>query len=243
MDDSASRPAVDGPAGLHAAEAWIFDLDNTLYPARCNLFAQIDHRMGEYIARLLDTDYDSAKLLQKQYFRRHGTTMRGLMTEHGIDPGDFLAYVHDIDLSVIAPSAELDEALGRLPGRKLVFTNGSVPHAERVLARLGVARHFAAIFDIVASAYQPKPDPVPYRELCRRHAVEPARAIMVEDIARNLVPAHALGMTTVWVPGNDSWNSDAGDRSHIHHVVEDLAVWLDRVSRPPVPAEARAPLG
>ena len=134
MPSASTDPTASGaPAGLRGAETWIFDLDNTLYPARCNLFTQIDRRMGEYIARLLDTDFDSAKRLQKQYFRQHGTTMRGLMTEHGIEPGEFLDYVHDIDVTVIPPSAGLEQALARLPGRKLVFTNGSVPHAERVL--------------------------------------------------------------------------------------------------------------
>jgi putative hydrolase of the HAD superfamily len=218
--------------GLRGADAWIFDLDNTLYPARCNLFAQIDRRMGEYIARLLGTDFDSAKQLQKQYFRKHGTTMRGLMTEHGIEPGDFLDYVHDIDVSVVTPSADLERALGRLPGRKLVFTNGSVPHAERVLARLGIAHHFEAVFDIVASAYRPKPAPEPYRELCDRYAIEPGRSVMVEDIARNLVPAHAMGMTTVWVPGIDVWSTEHDGLDHVHHVVDDLVIWLDQVSRP-----------
>jgi putative hydrolase of the HAD superfamily len=225
-------PTASGTlAGLRGSETWIFDLDNTLYPARCNLFAQIDRRMGEYIARLLETDFDSAKLVQKQYFRQHGTTMRGLMTEHGIDPGDFLNYVHDIDVTVIPPSVELEQALARLPGRKLVFTNGSVPHAERVLTQLGVAHHFEAVFDIVAARYRPKPDPAPYRELCELHRIAPGRSVMVEDIVRNLLPAHAMGMTTVWVPGRTDWSGEAGDTDHVHHVVDDLAVWLNRVSR------------
>jgi putative hydrolase of the HAD superfamily len=215
---------------LHGADAWIFDLDNTLYPARCNLFAQIDRRMGEYIARLLDTDFDNAKRLQKQYFRKHGTTMRGLMTEHGIAPGEFLDYVHAIDVSVIDPSAALDQALGRLPGRKLVFTNGSVPHAERVLTRLGVIDHFEAVFDIVAADYRPKPDPLPYRQLCDRFGLTPTTSIMVEDIARNLQPAHAMGMTTVWVPGIDEWSREAETLDHVHHVVEDLPAWLGQLS-------------
>src|SRR5580698_9211374 len=118
MPGAPTDPTASGTlAALRGSETWIFDLDNTLYPARCNLFAQIDRRMGEYIARLLKTDFDSAKLLQKQYFRRHGTTMRGLMTEHGINPGDFLDYVHDIDVTVISPSVELEQALASLPGR------------------------------------------------------------------------------------------------------------------------------
>ncbi|HYM33250.1 MAG TPA: pyrimidine 5'-nucleotidase [Candidatus Cybelea sp.] len=222
-----ARAKADRVSG---AEAWIFDLDNTLYPARCNLFAEIDRRMGEYIAKLLNLDYDSAKRVQKQFFREHGTTMRGLMREHGIDPRGFLEYVHDIDLSPVAPDAGLDAALARLKGRKLVFTNGSVPHAERVLARLGVAQHFEAIYDIVAADFVPKPEPGPYRRFCERYALDPAACVMVEDIARNLKPAYDLGMTTVWVPGVAEWSLGESDLAHVHHVAEDLSAWLGRIA-------------
>lgn len=211
---------------LDHVEVWIFDLDNTLYPAACNLFDQIDRRMGEFIGRLLTIDRAEARVIQKGYFRKHGTTLRGLMLEHGLDPAEFLDYVHDIDLSPVPPNPDLERALDRLDGRKLVFTNGSVPHAERVMARLGVAHHFEAVFDIVASDYVPKPDPAPYRMLIDRHRFDPRAAAMFEDIPRNLVPAAALGMTTVWVPGNPNWSgpNDAGE--HVHHVAEDLAAWL-----------------
>lgn len=213
------------------AEVWIFDLDNTLYPADCNLFAQIDERMGRFIAGRFGLEPTEAKALQKQFFRDHGTTLRGLMLEHAVPPEEFLAYVHDIDLSPVRPAPDLDRALDGLPGRKLVFTNGSIEHAERVLSRLGVTRHFEAVFDIRAADYLPKPDPLPYRRLIQRFGIEPRATAMVEDIARNLEPAAMLGMTTVWVPNEREW-SRTGDVTpeYVHHVVDDLVLWLERAA-------------
>jgi putative hydrolase of the HAD superfamily len=221
------QPRPARPArGFEHVEAWIFDLDNTLYPARHNLFAQIDKRMGEFIAALLGIDEAAAKLLQKEYFRRHGTTLRGLMIEHGIEPDSFLDYVHRIDLSVVPADARLQRALKRLPGRKLIFTNGTVAHAERVTAHLGIAAHFEAVFDIAASDYLPKPDRRPYEKLLKQHAIRPERALMVEDIARNLEPAAALGMTTALVTNPERWARDGHDGAHVHHLVDDLSAWL-----------------
>jgi putative hydrolase of the HAD superfamily len=205
---------------------WVFDLDNTLYPARCNLFAQVDRRIGLFIEALLGLEQAAARDLQKRYFREHGTTLRGLMTHHGIDPRDFLDFVHEIDVAPVPPSPALDAALAALPGRKFIFTNGSVAHAARVTARLGVAHHFEDVFDIVAAEYLPKPDPATYRSMILRHGIDPTRAAMIEDLPRNLRPAAALGMTTVLVLTGEEWASmdDAGD--HIHHVTDDLVGWL-----------------
>lgn len=211
-------------------EVWIFDLDNTLYPAHCDLFAQVSTRMGEYIADFLAIDVADAKLLQKDYFRRHGTTLRGLMIEHAMDPAPFLDYVHDIDLSVVPVDGRLDQALSALPGRKLIFTNGNDWHARRVTSHLGIDHHFEAVFDIAASDYVPKPDPGPYAKLVERHGVRAAATVMIEDIARNLAPAAALGMTTVWVPGNAEWSADGMDEDHVHHVADDLADWLNELA-------------
>ena len=207
-------------------EVWIFDLDNTLYPAHCDLFAQVSTRMGEYIADFLAIDVAAAKVLQKDYFRRHGTTLRGLMLEHAMDPAPFLDYVHDIDLSVVPVDGRLDRALSALPGRKLIFTNGNDWHAQRVTKHLGIDHHFDAVFDIAASDYVPKPDPGPYAKLVERHDIRPEATVMIEDIARNLAPAAALGMTTVWVPGNAEWSTEGMDDDHVHHVADDLADWL-----------------
>ncbi len=219
-----------GIVPLRDAETWIFDLDNTLYPAAIDLFGQIDDRMRAFIARFLGLDLDAAYALQKQYFNLYGTSMRGLMDRHGMDPAPFLAHVHDIDVSVLDPSPLLEEALAALPGRKLVFTNASVAHAERVLNQLGVTHHFADIFDIVAADYRPKPEPEIYRLMVDRHGVEPTRSVMVEDMARNLVPAAALGMTTVWVRTGSDWGAMGSDAGHIHHVVDDLPEWLAEVA-------------
>jgi len=147
----------DPPA--HDPDVWLFDLDNTLYPARCNLFSQIDVRIGRYIADWLKVTPEEARVVQKQYWRDHGTSMRGMMTLHGVDPTHYLDYVHDIDYSPVEANPALEASLRALPGRKIIFTAGDVPHAERVMERLGVAHHFEAIFDIAAGEYWPKPHP------------------------------------------------------------------------------------
>lgn len=214
------------PLPPHEIETWIFDLDNTLYPAGSNLFAQISARMGEYIMRLLDLDAEAARVVQKRLFTTYGTTMRGLMTEHSIDPHGFMAHVHDIDLSVIDRAPALDAALDRLSGRKLVFTNGSVRHAERVLERLGIARHFEVLFDIAAAEFMPKPDPAGYRKLIANHGVVPNRSAMVEDMARNLEPAAALGMLTLWVRSPLDWAKTGAEEPYVQYQTDDLTQWL-----------------
>lgn len=210
---------------------WVFDLDNTLYPARCNLFAAIDQRMTAFIMRLAGLPHDAARRLQKDYYLRYGTTLRGLMLEHDLAPEEFLAYVHDIDVSAVDPNPRLGRALDRLDGRKIVFTNGSCAHAERVLDRIGIRDRFTGIFDICAAAYVPKPRPEPYAGLLKAHAIDPAQAVMVEDIVRNLEPAAALGMTTVWVSGGDEWARAGieGDAlpAYVHARVDDLTGWLE----------------
>jgi len=211
---------------LGAVETWIFDLDNTLYPASCRLFEQVQARMNDYICIRLNVGLDEAAELRRRYFREHGTTMNGLMAVNRIDPHEFLAFVHDIDLSVVPANPELAAALEKLPGRKLVYTNGSVPHAENLLRHLGITHHFAEIFDIVASEFVPKPAPAPFREFVRRHAIAPATALMVEDMAKNLVPAAELGMTTAWVRTGVDWAAIASDSGHINYVVDDLAGFL-----------------
>lgn len=207
-------------------ETWIFDLDNTLYCSSYNLFGQIDVRMKGFIADLLQLPPEEAFKVQKRYFREYGTTLRGLMQRHGINPMDFLDHVHDIDVRVVPPNPALDAALEALPGRKIIFTNADTRHAERVMERLGVRRHFEAVFDIVASDYVPKPEPAVYRELVRRFAVNPERSIMFEDMARNLAPAADMGMTTVWVRTDSDWGREGSDGGHVHHSTDNLADWL-----------------
>jgi len=225
------------PLDPATVETWIFDLDNTLYPARSNLFVQVSARMTRFIQDRFDLESEPARELQREMFRRYGTTLRGLMTEHAVDPGAFLDYVHDIDVTPVDPSPRLDALLARLPGRKLVFTNSSVPHAERVMARLGVARHFDSIFDIVAAGYVPKPDPRPYHRLVEVAGFAPAGAVMIEDMAKNLAPAAALGMRTVWLRSDHDWARDGAGDDHVHHVAEDLVGFLE--SLPGGPGEPR----
>jgi putative hydrolase of the HAD superfamily len=211
---------------LGAVETWVFDLDNTLYPASCGLFPRVQERMNEYICRLLDVSLDEAKALRAQYFREHGTTMHGLMAVHRIDPQEFMTFVHDVDLSCVPANPALMTALGGLSGRKLIYTNGSVPHAENLLKHLGISHYFDDIFDITASDYAPKPAMAPLRVFVARFGVRPAGALMVEDMAKNLVPAAALGMTTAWVRTDIDWAASAADADHINYVVEDLAGFL-----------------
>ncbi len=216
---------------------WIFDLDNTLYPASCRLFDQIGTRMNAFIAELLHVDDDEATRLRRAFFQAHGTTLRGLMVEHGIDPAAFLDRVHHLDLSAVPRDAALGRALAALPGRKLIHTNATVRHAEALLDHLGLAGHFSGIFDIVAGAYLPKPDPAGYAELIRRFAVAPQRAAMVEDMAKNLAPAAALGMTTVWLRGTIDWAREGAEADYVHHVADELAPFLAAI------AAERAPPG
>ena len=226
MTDQTSAP-MPRPPSVETPDVWLFDLDNTLYPSRCDLFAQTDRKIGEFNSRLLDVHYDEAKRLQKDYWRQYGTSLRGLQTLHKVDPVAYLDYVHDIDYAPVQVSPALDQALTELPGRKLVFTNGTVKHAERVMEKLGVAHHFEAIYDIVAADYVPKPEMVVYRDLTTRYGVDPTRAAMLDDIAVNLRPASQLGMRTVWIRTPESvQRAQPETLQWIHHETDDLVDWL-----------------
>ncbi len=212
---------------LKHTKCWIFDLDNTLYPAKCDLFAQMHEKMQEFVEKRLGLDAVSAQQFRSRVSQQYGTTLRGLMSEHDIPPDAFLDFVHDIDLSPVQRNERLNEVLSALPGRKLIFTNATVNHADRVLEKLGIARHFDVVFDIAASAYQPKPVRAPYDQLVAQHMISPATAVMVEDMVQNLAPAADMGMTTVLVP---NWHGDESselDHDHVHHQTDDLTKWLE----------------
>ena len=213
---------------LASIDTWIFDLDNTLYPASANLFASIDARMTAYVARTLGLSEAEAHRVQKDYFHRHGTTLAGLMADHDVDPHDFLADVHAIEMDVLREDAPLAAAIARLPGRKIVFTNGDKPYALRVLDRLGLGTSFEAVHDVHAMDLVPKPHPSAYAGLCAALAIEPARAVFVEDMARNLAPAKAIGMTTVWIDNGSEQGPEAG-RDFIDFTVHDLTAWLTHI--------------
>lgn len=213
---------------------WIFDLDNTLYPAECNLFAQIDERMGSFIAELLDVDRAQARKVQKDYYFRYGTTLNGLMREHQLDPHIYLDYVHDIDHSVLPDLPELNSALSALPGRKFIFTNGSAAHGENVAAALGILDVFDGIFDIAAADFTPKPNKPAYDQFLKHHNVLPQNSIMFEDLHPNLKVPHELGMSTVLV--HSSYEDHPAQRErlnwenlpdYIHHETTNLVEFLD----------------
>jgi len=216
-----------------AVDTWVFDLDNTLYPHHLNLWQQVDARIGAFVARWLKVTEEEARVIQKDYYLRFGTTMRGMMTLHGVQPAEFLAYVHKIDHSPLEPDPALGAVLACLPGRKLILTNGSCDHAAAVLERLGLASHFDAVFDIIAAGFEPKPAAQTYRKFLADHAVDPRRAAMFEDLARNLVIPHEVGMTTVLVVPDaarevirEEWETQGSDAAHVDHVTSDLCGFL-----------------
>jgi len=217
-------------------EAWVFDLDNTLYPPSSDLFSQIDARISDYISRHLGVAADEARLKQKAFYRDYGTTLRGLMVEHGIEPDAFLEYVHDIDYSPVMPNPRLGQAIARLPGKKYIFTNGDRPHAERTAARLGISEQFDDIFDIVAAGLLPKPNLETYNRFLEKTGVSPARAAMFEDLSRNLQVPHKLGMRSVLlVPEGtravfrEEWELEGQNAPHVDFVTDDLAGFLNAV--------------
>ena len=225
-------------ASFAHVEHWVFDLDNTLYPPACNLFGQIDIRMAEFIATFLKVDTVEARRIQKDFYAEHGTTLAGLMAVHKMAPEAFLAHVHDIDVNVVVPDASLGEAIRRLPGSKVIFTNGSVKHAENVVTRLGIADVFDNIYDIVTTGYTPKPERKAYELFVGASGIVPERAAMFEDIPRNLTVPHELGMATVWVrPQSEAGperyqrlSHEGGEASHIHHATDDLTGFLTKIN-------------
>ena len=225
---SAYSPAM--LAALDHIDAWIFDLDNTLYPASADLFWLIDQRMGLYVQQLLGVDAEEAHGIQKRLFREHGTTLSGLMRDHAIDPHEFLAFVHDIEMDALAEDRRMVEALAKLPGRKLIFTNGDAVYAGRVLERLGLSKSFEAIHDIHACAYQPKPHVASYESMVKAFGIEPTTSLFVEDMARNLKPAKAIGMTTVWVNNGSELGNHEADLSFIDYEIHDVGQWLHEIT-------------
>jgi putative hydrolase of the HAD superfamily len=237
---STSKPlpgaALPGPTSrdFSSTKVWVFDLDNTLYPAECDLFAQVDRKMGEFIARYLGVSYPQARHLQKTYYRQFGTTLSGLMKVHNMEPKAFLDFVHDIDLTPVPESPELAAAIDKLPGRKLIFTNGSRKHAQGVAGKLGVLHLFEDIYDIVDCNYHPKPHAPAYDGFLARHGVDGTQAAMFEDMPHNLEVPHAVGMTTVLVnsvymdhPIQKTIKSWTERPAHIHHMTTNLRGFLE----------------
>jgi putative hydrolase of the HAD superfamily len=230
---TAPSPARAAPRGFADVETWVFDLDNTLYPHHLNLWQQVDERIRAYIMEFLKLGREEAFRLQKDYYKRYGTSMRGLMTEHGMKADDFLNYVHAIDHSPLEPNPALGTAIEKLRGRKLILTNGTRAHADAVMRRLDIHTHFEDVFDIIAAELEPKPSPQTYDRFLARHNVDPKKAAMFEDLARNLSVPHALGMTTVLVVPEgtrevfrEQWELEGREDPHVDHVTDDLAGFL-----------------
>jgi putative hydrolase of the HAD superfamily len=226
-----SPPAINT---LSHITDWVFDLDNTLYPRECNLFAQIDLRITNYVMDLTRLEFQAARDLQKTYYRDYGTTLNGLMQRHEVDPDHFLNTVHAIDYSPVDPHPDLVDAIRALPGRKFILTNGDTGHARAVLARLGGADLFEHVHDIRAMTYVPKPHRETYDRFLALHGIDPTRAAMFDDLEKNLVVPHEVGMSTVQVVASEdfaheqveAWELGRAAGPHVHHITDDLARFL-----------------
>ncbi len=230
MSRSAKNPPETAQiSGFQGIETWVFDLDNTLYPVTDRLLAHIDTHLGDFIANFLEIDRTEARRVQKDYFRRYGLTLRGLILHHGLDPARYFEQMQPMDLSEVDPNPALSDTIRRLDGRKLIYTNASAGHAEMVLDRLGMAGLFEAVYDIAAAGYIPKPAVEAYRKMCEIHHIDPETAVMIDDIARNLEPAAEIGMTTVWMKTDAAWAKGIDGGDHIDHVTGNLQAWLEGI--------------
>ncbi|MDE3123288.1 MAG: pyrimidine 5'-nucleotidase [Paracoccaceae bacterium] len=221
----APNAETDVAASFAHVETWVFDLDNTLYPPEARLFDLIEVRMTAWVMRELGVGRDEADRLRSHYWRSYGTTLAGLMREHGVNPEGYLTDVHDIPLDRLRPDAELAARIRALPGRRIVYTNGCAPYAERVLAARGLAGLFDAVYGVEHAQFRPKPERAAFETVFARDGVAPDRAAMFEDDARNLAAPHDMGMRTVHVAPK------AEPAGHIHHHTDDLAAFLARLTR------------
>ncbi len=201
-------------------ETWVFDLDNTLYPPAMRLFDQIEVRMTAWVMDAAGVGHAEADRLRRDYWRRYGTTLAGLMEEHGVDPGPYLTHVHDIDFSVLSPDPDLAARIADLPGRRIVYTNGSAPYARRVIEARGLEGLFDAVYGVEHAEFRPKPERAAFEHVFAADGLNPARAAMFEDDPRNLAAPHEMGMRTVHVA------PDPAPADHIHHHTDDLAAFL-----------------
>lgn len=215
---------------LKERRVWVFDLDNTLYPAECDLFAEIDQRMTDFVARFLRLPRDEARATQKKYYAEHGTTLNGLMSMHGMAPDEFLAHVHEIDLSPLPKTPDLASAINALPGEKYVYTNGSRGHAERVTNYMGLGEVFDGQFAIEDSQFIPKPNQASYDAFLSQFGVDPAQAVFFEDLARNLAPAKDMGFATVLVQSDKDWSHEP-ESARPAGIWDDLPPHIDYVTR------------
>jgi len=209
---------------------WIFDLDNTLYSGKINVFEQVNKRMSKYISNKLNISVEEAKKIQKNYFHEYNTTLNGMIKNHKIDPDEFLKFVHDIDIDFLQKDLELAKEMEKLEGKKIIFTNGSKKHAINVTKRIGINQYFDDIFDIVDSDFIPKPAIEPYKKLVEKHKIDPKLCALVEDIARNLKPAYEMGMKTIWIENDEPWAKEFSDSNFINYKTNNLSGFIKKIN-------------
>ena len=209
---------------------WLFDLDNTLYSGNTKVFDQVDKKMSLFISEKLNVNIEEAKKIQKSYFHEYNTTLNGMIKNHKIDADEFLNFVHDVDLSFLKADRLLEIEIANLVGKKFIFTNGSKAHAANVTKRLGIEELFDGVFDIVEADFIPKPSLEPYKKIIENYKIEPQYCIFIEDIARNLKPAHELGMKTVWIKNDEPWAAEFSDSDFINYKTDNLAKFLKEIN-------------
>jgi|TARA_A100001011_G_scaffold389119_1_gene470022 putative hydrolase of the HAD superfamily len=209
---------------------WLFDLDNTLYSGQTKVFDQVDKKMSSYISKKLNIPVEEAKKIQKEYFHKYSTTLSGMMKHHNIDANEFLEFVHDVNLDFLKQDKELEIEISRIKGKKIIFTNGSKAHAKNVTKKIGIDKLFDGVFDIVESNFIPKPSLEAYKMLIQKYKIEPQYCILVEDIARNLKPAHELGMKTVWIKNDEPWAAEFSNEKFINYRTENLTSFLKEIN-------------
>jgi len=212
---------------------WIFDLDNTLYSADSGIFQQVHDLMGKFVSNHLDIGIEEAKIIQKNYYKQHGTTLRGMMDNHGVDPDHFLAEVHKLDYSIVGPNHKLNEELKKLQGRKIIYTNANMQHALDVLERIELSNFFDEIYDIKMANYIPKPELAPYEQMIAQFDIETKSSAMFDDIAKNLVPAKTVGFTSVWIDaGYENFSDDIkASKQYLDHETTNITEFLEDVNK------------
>tara|TARA_B100000768_G_C11122593_1_gene308166 strand:+ start:36 stop:698 length:663 start_codon:yes stop_codon:yes gene_type:complete len=210
---------------------WLFDLDNTLYSGDTKVFDQVDKKMSKFISEKLKVSIEEAKKIQKNYFHEYNTTLNGMIKNHEIDADEFLDFVHDVDLDFLKADKPLEQEISNLVGKKFIFTNGSKAHASNVTKRIGIEKLFDGVFDIVESDFIPKPSIEPYKKIIEKYKIEPQYSIFIEDIARNLKPAHELGMKTVWIKNDEPWAAKFSDSDFINYKTDNLAKFLKEINK------------
>lgn len=215
---------------LKKIKYWLFDLDNTLYSGDTKVFDQVDKKMSFFISKKLNVNLEEAKKIQKNYFQEYHTTLNGMIKNHNIDAEEFLQYVHDVDLNFLKKDLNLQNELTKLMGKKYIFTNGSKAHASNVTKRIGIENLFDGVFDIIDSDFIPKPSIEPYKKIIQKYGIEPDYCIFIEDIARNLKPAHELGMKTVWIKNDEPWAAEFSNEDFINYKTDNLSDFLSKIN-------------